>query len=95
MSYSDELKAHLATGVTTLARAYSLTRKDGLVLGFCDHDRDLTFEEIVFRADTGLTTKALQSGTGLSVDNTEAFGALSSDAITEEDILAGRYDGAE
>ena len=95
MSYSDELKAHLATGATTLARAYSLTRKDGLVLGFCDHDRDLVFEEIVFRAETGLTTKALHSGTGLSVDNTEAFGALSSDAITEEDILAGRYDGAE
>ncbi len=95
MSYSGELRAHLATGTTTLARAYSLTRRDGLVLGFCDHDRDLEFEGIVFRADTGLTTKALHSGTGLSVDNTEAFGALTSDAITEEDILAGRYDGAE
>jgi uncharacterized phage protein (TIGR02218 family) len=93
--YSAELKSHLASGATTLARAFALTRKDGAVMGFTDHDRDLSFDGIVFRADTGLTAKALQMGTGLAVDNTEAFGALSSDAITEEDIVAGRYDGAE
>ena len=30
----------------------------------------------VFRAGTGLTARALQQTTGLSVDNTEALGAL-------------------
>ncbi len=95
MSYSAELKAHLASGSTTVARAFAVTRGDGLVMGFTDHDRDLAFEGINFRADTGLTAKALQMGTGLAVDNSEAIGALRSDAITEEDILAGRYDGAE
>ena len=95
MSYSVELKAHLASGSTTVARAFAVTRGDGLVMGFTDHDRDLAFEGINFRADTGLTAKALQMGTGLAVDNSEAIGALRSDAITEEDILAGRYDGAE
>ena len=95
MSYSAELKAHLASASTTVARAFAVTRGDGLVMGFTDHDRDLAFEGINFRADTGLTAKALQMGTGLAVDNSEAIGALRSDAITEEDILAGRYDGAE
>lgn len=95
MSYPEGMKAHLASGVTTIARAYAVTRQDGLVLGFTDHDRDLRFEGIVFRADTGLTAKALQTATGLSVDNSEAFGALRSDAITDADILAGRYDGAD
>lgn len=95
MSYPDDLKAHLASGATTLARAFAVTRRDGEVLGFTDHDRDLTFEGILFRADSGLTAKALQQTTGLAVDNSEAFGALRSDAITEADILAGRYDGAE
>ena len=95
MSYSVELKAHLASGSTTVARAFAVTRGDGLVMGFTDHDRDLAFEGINFRADSGLTAKALQMGTGLAVDNSEAIGALRSDAITEEDILAGRYDGAE
>jgi uncharacterized phage protein (TIGR02218 family) len=95
VTYPAALKAHLASGNTTLARAFALTRKDGTVMGFTDHDRDLSFDGVVFRADTGLTARALQMGTGLSVDNSEAFGALRSDAITEEDILAGRYDGAE
>ena len=95
MTYPAALKAHLASGNTTLARAFALTRKDGTVMGFTDHDRDLSFDGVVFRADTGLTARALQMGTGLSVDNSEAFGALRSEAITEEDILAGRYDGAE
>jgi uncharacterized phage protein (TIGR02218 family) len=95
MSYPDELKAHLEGGATTLARCFAVTRKDGAVLGFTDHDRDLVFDGITFRADSGMTAKAIQRGTGLSVDNSEAFGALRSDAIAEADILAGRYDGAE
>lgn len=95
MGYSDAMKAHLASGATTLARCFSVVRKDGLVLGFTDHDRDLNFDGITFRADSGLTAKAIQQATGLSVDNSEAFGALRSAAITEADILAGRYDGAE
>ena len=95
MGYSDAMKAHLAGGATTLARCFAVTRKDGLVLGFTDHDRDLGFDGITFRADSGLTAKAIQQATGLSVDNSEAFGALRSAAITEADILAGRYDGAE
>jgi uncharacterized phage protein (TIGR02218 family) len=95
VSYPEALKAHLAGGATTIARAFAVSRRDGMVMGFTDHDRDLEFEGITFRADTGLTARALQTGTGLSVDNSEAFGALRSDAITEEDILAGRYDGAE
>lgn len=95
MAYSDEFAAHLATGCTTIARAWAVRRKDGQELGFTDHDGGLTFEGIAFEPDSGMTAKTLAQGTGLSVDNSEAYGALSSDAIREADILAGRYDGAE
>ena len=89
------LKAHLETGVTTTCNCWALTRKDGIVLGFTDHDGPLNFDGIEFKADAGLSALALQQTTGLSVDNTEALGALSSASIREEDIEAGRYDGAE
>jgi uncharacterized phage protein (TIGR02218 family) len=92
---SDALHAHLASGQSTVCRAWTVTRKDGLVMGFTDHDRDLVVDGVVCRADTGMTARALQQTTGLSVDNSEAFGALSDAAITEADILAGRFDGAE
>ncbi|MCH2093518.1 MAG: DUF2163 domain-containing protein [Rhodobacteraceae bacterium] len=88
------LKAHLERGLTTVARAWAVERSDGEVFGFTDHDGDLVFDGITFRAGTGLTAAALQQTTGLSVDNTEALGALSDGAITEADILSGRFDEA-
>ena len=95
MAGADALAAHLAGGLTTVARAWALTRTDGVRLGFTDHDGPLTFDGLTFRAETGLSARALSQTTGLAVDNSEAMGALSSDAIAEADIAAGRYDGAE
>lgn len=89
------LAGHLEGGVTTVCHAWALRRRDGVEMGFTDHDRDLSFEGVVFRAGTGLTAGALQGVTGLAVDNAEAVGALSDAGVREEDIRAGRYDGAE
>ena len=80
---------------TTIARAWMVRRADGMVLGFTDHDAVLTFDGIRFRPDHGMSARALVQATGLSVDNSEAEGALSDDAITERDVLAGRWDGAQ
>lgn len=91
----SEFFAHMGSGSTTTCRAWALTRRDGVVLGFTDHDRDLGFEGIAFKASSGLSARALQQSTGLAVDNSEAVGALSDAAISEADILTGRYDGAE
>ncbi|UWQ92959.1 DUF2163 domain-containing protein [Rhodobacteraceae bacterium M382] len=88
-------QAHVETGLTTLCRCWAITRADGMTYGFTDHDCRLEFEGIDFKADTGLSALSLQQSTGLSVDNTEAIGALSDAAIREEDIEAGRFDGAE
>lgn len=95
MAFQENLLAHLQTGTTTVARAWGITRKDGVKLGFTDHDCDLAFEGFQFRAATGLTASAIEQGTGLSVDNAEAVGMLSDAAVTDEDIEAGRLDDAE
>ena len=90
----EALQAHLDSGATTLCRCWRLERRDGTVMGFTDHDRDLTFDGVVFRASSGLDAAAVQSSTGLSVDNSQAVGALSDLGLDEVDIRAGRYDGA-
>ncbi|AEI93411.1 DUF2163 domain-containing protein [Roseobacter litoralis] len=92
---NENLKTHLATGLTTLSHAWAIERTDGVILGFTDHGRDLAFEGITFRADTGLSALALSQSTGLSVDNTEAIGALNDLSIREDEIEQGRFDGAE
>ncbi|MFL4471502.1 DUF2163 domain-containing protein [Tateyamaria armeniaca] len=92
---SEEFLAHAASGLTTLCRAWAITRKDGTSFGFTDHDCELSFGDVTFRADSGLTASALAQSTGLSVDNTEALGALSDASVREDDIEAGRFDGAD
>jgi len=89
------LQAHLQSGLTTLCRCWAITRADGQSFGFTDHDMELRFEGMTFKASSGLTAAAIEQATGLSIDNSEAMGALSDAAVREEDIEAGRFDGAE
>lgn len=91
---TGDLAAHLAGGVTTTCQCWAVVRRDGAVLGFTDHDRDLVFEGVTFRAGTGLTAGALSQVAGLAVDNAEVVGALSDAGISEVDLRAGRFDGA-
>lgn len=90
----DALYAHLRSGVTHTCHCWAISRRDGVVLGFTDHDASLHFDDVTFAPQNGLSARAIASTTGLSVNNTEAFGVLSDDAIADADILAGRYDGA-
>ncbi len=94
MGLSAAFKAHLLSGATSVCRAWAVTRRDGVVLGFTDHDVALEFDGIGFAADAGLSARALEQTTGLAVDNTEALGVLSHASVSEADIVAGRYDGA-
>lgn len=91
----DALLEHAAEGASGICRIWTITRGDGVVLGFTDHDRDLRLDGVLCRAGSGMSAVALQQSSGLAVDNTEAVGLLSDGAVTEADLSAGRYDGAE
>ena len=94
-SLSPTLASHLAGGVTTLAHCWRLTRRDGHIAGFTDHDRDLSFDGVTYRAASGLTPTDAESQLGLGVSGGEVSGALTDAAITESLIAAGAYDDAE
>ena len=94
-SLSAGLQAHLDEGTTTLAWCWRITRADGVTFGFTDHDRTLSFDGTDFEPESGLTASEVRSGSDLSVDAQDAEGVLTSDRITETDILDGRWDNAE
>jgi len=89
------LQAHLDSGTTTLAWCWRLTRADGQVFGFTDHDLPLTFDGTTFEPESGFTASEIRTGSDLSVDAQDAEGVLTSTTITETDILDGRWDNAE
>ena len=88
------LAAHLVGDATTLCRCWRVTRRDGVVLGFTEHDRDLTFAGTVFLAESGFAGTEARAVNGLAAPGAEVTGGFSSAAIREADLSAGRYDGA-
>jgi uncharacterized phage protein (TIGR02218 family) len=89
------LQARLDSGVTTLAQVWKLTRRDGVVAGFTDHDCDLVIGGVTYRAGTGLAASEATSRFDLSVDGGDIAGALDDDILTDADLAAGRYDAAQ
>jgi uncharacterized phage protein (TIGR02218 family) len=94
-SITPNLQAHLDDGTTTLSWCWRILRADGASFRFTDHDRTLTFDGTNFEPESGLTASEVRSGSDLSVDAQDAEGVLTSDRITETDILDGRWDNAE
>jgi len=94
-SLSPAFQAHLDSGTTTLCHCWKLTRNDGVVFGFTEHDEDMTFDGTTFEAVSGMGASAIESTSGLAVDNLDVVGALSSDALSEVDLASGRFDDAD
>lgn len=88
------LAEHVSGDATTLCHAWRLTRGDGVVLGFTDHDADLTFDGTVFLATSGFDASDAETALGLAAATGDVSGAFSADCITEKDLKDGRFDGA-
>lgn len=88
------LQSHLDDGTTTLSWCWRITRSDGVALGFTDHDRSLAFDGTDFEPESGFAASEIRAGSDLAVDAQDATGVLTSDRITETDILDGRWDNA-
>ncbi len=92
---STALAAHLAGSVTTLATCWRITRLDGVVFRFTDHDQDLEVDGEVYAASAAYSRTAISNDAGMGVDNLDAEGVLDSAAVTEEELRAGLFDQAE
>lgn len=89
-----EMAARIESGAASLCHVWLLRRADGTVMGFTDHDRDLTVDGVLCRASSGWTAGAGDAAVGLAAGSVAAAGALDDEAITEADVAAGAYDAA-
>ncbi len=84
----------MADTLTSVALAWTIARADGVTIGLTDHDRDVVIDGLVHRAAPGMVPSAIKRTEGLEADTMDIAGALTSAAIGERDLLAGRWDGA-
>lgn len=91
---SPAMRQHLDSGATTLCTCWRVQRRDGAVLGFTDHDRDVEFAGTFYAASTGLEGSASDSNLGLATTGAEVKGILDAISISAQDIQDGVYDNA-
>lgn len=91
---SPSHKNWLDVELATIAICWRIERRDGVSIGLTAHDRDLVVDGLVHRASPGMTPSAIKRSDGLEADTMAASGVLDAGAITERDLLGGRWDGA-
>ncbi|MEM6899457.1 MAG: DUF2163 domain-containing protein [Pseudomonadota bacterium] len=91
----EEFRTRLTSGVTTTCICWQLTRADGVVVGVTDHDRSLIYRGQIFTPGAAVQAGEFSSSSDLKPGQAGAAGALSSEAITDEDLISGKWDGAQ
>jgi uncharacterized phage protein (TIGR02218 family) len=88
------MRTFFASELDTVAIFWRVYRRDGVMLAFTSHDRDLVFGGITHHAAPGLSPAAIRLSADLTSDSAEVEGALSHASIREQDLAAGLFDDA-
>lgn len=92
---SAGFETHLQGEVTTLCTCCTVTRRDGTVFYFTDHDADLMIDGHTYVAALGYDRSALAADAALAVSNFTFAGIFDASTITVADVRAGLWDYAE
>lgn len=93
-SITPAMAAHLQGEATSLAMLWLLTLKDGTIMGFTNHDQDIVYGGVTFKASSGANMGAIESSSDLSTSNLEIDALLTGADIKAADIEAGRFNFA-
>lgn len=86
----DQL-AEISGGLTTLCRVWSITRKDGVILRYTDHVKDLTIGGDIYTATNSFTATATQLTANNVAADTEVIVLLNDAGIDGDDVERGLY----
>jgi len=88
---SNDLKTGIANG--TIATFIKITRKDATVLGYSDHDKEITFDAVLYEPSAALQKISMNLRNNAEVSNQEFLGTWTVD-LDEDDLKNGLYDDA-
>lgn len=89
------LRGRIRRGVTTLCTCLSIRRRDGVSFHFTDHDQPVYESGLTFQPHDSFQRTSVATTLDLNVDGLELKGIMNSDAVSREDINAGKFDFAE
>lgn len=85
------LRTHLALPSTSTVVIVKVTRPDGEIFGFTQHDQSILYNGLLYVSGTASTDLSdLEHTSNLDVDNAEIAGAIN-DTVVEQDAEAGLW----
>jgi len=87
--------AHLANTTHKIAHIVRIVRTDSTEKTITDHDADVVVSGKTYKSGGGYSASALSDSENFSPGNLEILGIFDSAEITESDIRAGLYNGAD
>lgn len=91
---SNNLKEALNKEATNLARCWKITLKNKDTLAFTTADEPFVFNDITYNPISANDVNNIKNNSDVSSDNCSISNIISSDLISANDILSGKYDGA-
>lgn len=86
--------ADLQSDTQTFNTCISIIRADGTSFYFTDCDQPITFGGHIYLSTDGYSPTQSQNSADFTVDHVEVLAYLQSAAITEADLMAGKWDDA-
>jgi uncharacterized phage protein (TIGR02218 family) len=86
--------ADLQSDTQTFNTCIAITRADGQAFYFTDCDQPIVFGGNTYLSVDGYTPTQMQSSADFTVDHVEVVAYLQSAAISEADLMAGKWDDA-
>jgi uncharacterized phage protein (TIGR02218 family) len=89
------MKNYLAERVTYFVYCWKITLFHGTVLGFTNHQQDLTIDGVVYASEEGVSKTAITFSERLAPDNIDITGVIEEIQMLKQEIINGRFDGAD
>lgn len=81
--------------LTSVAMCWRLERKDGAGIALTSHDQAVVSGGVAYQPAPGMMPASVTRSLGLEPHSGEVAGALSTEALEEDDLALGRWDGAQ
>ncbi|HSQ97822.1 MAG TPA: DUF2163 domain-containing protein [Rickettsiales bacterium] len=91
---ADDLKSSFEENATNIVKCWTLTLKDGSIIGFTTNSEDFTYSDIKYNSFSSDDITNIESNLNIEEDSFEFSNMISSDLIAENDIISGKYDNA-
>ncbi len=89
------MQADLDGGATQHAWCWRVTRRDGAVFGFTDHDMPILFDGVEHDPQTGFSPGEARRALGADASELSLFGLIDDSRLVPAEIDSGLWDGAE